>query len=295
MATSFAARLRAPILAAFAALATMTSASAGEPDGAPPEPVEPQTIGVFGDSLADGLWAGLNGAFRRDDRVASVERLSEVSTGLANWVYRDIAEKTEIQLSERGYDIAVVMFGSNDMQGIRDANGGVHRFRSESWEAVYRDRIDQILAQLIDHGATVYWVGLPVMRSDRYDANVRYLNSLFEEHAEAAGAVYVSTRAVTEGADGGYAAYLPDARGVDRLMRADDGIHFTLPGYRRLAGPVVEAIEYGWANPPEPAAEARDGEFEMLNVLQMEIGGELWICRRPEDDPFAALGEPAGR
>ncbi|MGJ3230950.1 MAG: SGNH/GDSL hydrolase family protein [Oceanicaulis sp.] len=278
--------VRAGLAALSAAILCAAAAHAQEPA---PGPETPQTIGVFGDSLADGLWIGLRWAFRRDPRVAEVEQLSEVSTGLANWVYRDLSVKTADQLSRARYDVAVVMVGSNDMQGIRDEAGGVHAFRSPSWERIYRARIDDILTQLMDHGAQVYWVGLPVMRSARYDANTQYLNALFQEHAEAAGAVYVDTRAVSAAADGRYSGYLPDAAGVDRLMRADDGIHFTLPGYRRLAEPVAAAIEYGWAN-PQSARAAEAEPFSMLDQLEIMVDGEPWVCRRPEGWMFPDFG-----
>ncbi len=250
-------------------------------DTAPPP--ETQRIGVFGDSLADGLWAGLNGQFRRDPRFEAVDRNSEVSTGMANWVYRDLSVKTADQLSAQQYDIAVVMVGSNDMQGIRDSNGGVHRFRSPSWEAIYRERVDILLTQFEDHGAHVIWVGLPTMRSARYDANVQFLNAIFEEHVLARGGVYVSTREASANAAGEYSGFLPDARGVERMVRSDDGIHFTLPGYRRIAAPVAEAVNEIWRNPPVRYVEPEiDPVTALLLASQCLVEGEPHYCLPPE-------------
>ena len=277
---------------ALALLAGLCAGAAAQSErGEAPVP-EGQVIGVFGDSLADGLWIGLTRAFRNDPRVADVERLSEVSTGMANWVYRDIAEKTAGQLAAGRYDVAVVMFGSNDMQGIRDDAGGVHRFRSSSWEAIYAARVDEIIAQLQAHGAIVYWIGLPVMRSSGYDTNVQYLNAIFRERAAAAGAVYVDTRAVVAGPDGGYAAYLPDRAGIDRLVRNDDGIHFTLRGYVRLAAPVVLAIEEGWRNPPAPPPTPQERRAERLGLVELTLDDGPYVCLRP--DLLDALIERAG-
>lgn len=258
-----------------------------------PPPPENQVIGVFGDSLADGLWIGINRAYRNDPRVDDVARLSEVSTGMANWVYRDIAEKTADQLAQRQYDVAVVLFGSNDIQGIRDDTGGVHRFRSSSWEAIYSARVDEIITQLQAHGASVYWVGLPVMRSNGYDRNVQYLNAIFRERAAALGAVYIDTRAVMAGADGGYTAYLPDRNGVDRLVRSDDGIHFTLPGYVRMAAPVIAAIEEGWRNPPPPPLTPEEEWAERLGLVELATDDGPYVCLRPDvlEDLLARAGE----
>lgn len=254
---------------------------------------EPVTIGVFGDSIADGLWVGLRWQLRGDPRIGDIVQLSEVSTGFANWTYRDVAAKTADQLSEDRYGIAVVMFGSNDMQGIRTGDGRVHRFRSASWEEVYRERVRTVLDQLHEHGAQVIWVGLPVMRSTGYDANVRHLNAIFEEEAEAAGAVYVSVREVSSDADGAYSGYLETGSGVPRLMRADDGIHFTLPGYRRIAAPVAAVVDAALADPeigrPRPSEPEAD-PWESL--VRLYIEGEPYICTPASEAEIDAVLVP---
>ena len=282
-------RFRAAAGAMLAGLCLIAGAVAEEADptldAAAVEPA-PQTIGVFGDSIADGLWIGLTGAFRSDPRVERVVQLSEVSTGLTNWIYRDISTKTADQLAQGRYDVAVVLFGSNDIQGIVDEAGAVHPFRSAGWEAIYTARIDDVIGQLKDHGAIVIWVGLPAMRSARYDGNVQYLNTLFEARAAAAGVRFVSTREASAGPDGGYSAYLPDARGVDRLMRADDGLHFTPPGYRRTAAPGAAAIEESWLTPPAYLTQTRDAAEALISRLEV-IDGQLWACVPAETGPYA--------
>ena len=44
-------------------------------------------------------------------------------------------------------------------------------------------------------------------------------------------------------AAGEYAAYLPGASGRPQLMRANDGIHMTMAGYRRIGAPVAERLK----------------------------------------------------
>ncbi|MBR9824638.1 MAG: DUF459 domain-containing protein [Alphaproteobacteria bacterium] len=246
-------------------------------------------IGVFGDSLADGLWVGLQRGLRAEPRAGDIIQLSEVSTGLTNYVYRDISEKTRDQLSREDYDTAVVLFGSNDIQGIR-TDQGVYRFRSDAWEAVYRERIRDIVTQLQADGAEVYWVGLPVMRSNGYNANTIYLNALFREEVESLGAVFIDTRDVTGDENGEYAPYLPDSRGTPRLVRADDGIHFTLTGYTRMAAPVVSAIRENWDNPRrrerEQVAET-PAETRPAGWLDLLINGEAYVCQ-----PVSVEGTP---
>ncbi len=278
--------------------ALLTTSSAQEDDPAP------VIIGVFGDSLGDGLWAGLHRHFRRDNAVADIVQLSEVSTGLTNYTYVDVAAKTREQLSEQHIDVAVVMFGTNDIQGIV-SGGQVHRFRSLGWQQVYRARIDELVGILRESGAQVYWVGLPRMQSDRYDGNVQFLNSLFAERMAALGVPYIDTRSVTAAADGTYSAYLPDSGGTERLIRAEDGIHFTMRGYRLMAAPLVDRLRADWAGhdgselaqvDPPPAEQAivpRVLTLADINAaLSIVIEGQPYVCY-PETAEAQDLSEPA--
>lgn len=275
----------------------------GDGQTSTPAITTPQRIGVFGDSIADGIWVGLRRNLRGDNRAGEILQMSEVSTGLTNFVYRDISEKTRDQLAEQDFDVAVVLFGSNDIQGIRHDSGAVYNFRSADWETVYRERIRDVVTQLQSDGATVYWVGLPVMRSSRYNANTIYLNGIFREEVEALGAVFISTRAVTGDAEGNYSAYLADAGGTQRLVRADDGIHFTLPGYTRLSAPVAAAIREGWDNPRPQIPLVAEAEIEdeapdaLADWLNVAINGQAYICQPvtldAPDPNGAETGTPA--
>ena len=276
----------------FAGMMVLTSphVHASDPTETPVE----RRIGVFGDSLADGIWIGLQRGLRGDDRAGEIVQLSEVATGLTNYVYRDISEKTRDQLSQDDFDTAVVLFGSNDIQGIR-TDHGVHRFRSTGWEDVYRQRVRDIVTQLQADGSEVFWVGLPVMRSTGYNANTVYLNAIFEEEVEALGAVFVDTRPATSDDSGEYAPYLPDARGTPRLMRDDDGIHFTLAGYTRMAAPVVAAIRDEWENPRQhtaPAEIADAAPQRPSGWIDLLINGEAYICQPVSGDEILFSSSP---
>ena len=216
---------------------------------APPAPTQalaivpgrPLVIGVFGDSMADGLWAGLyrdlhgDGAYR-------VVRFSQASTGLARFQYVDVQQRTAEQLAGQPVDVAVVLFGANDAQDML-SGGEVLPFGSPGWRQVYTARIDALVGLLRRQGGAVYWVGLPRMRRAAYDERAALLNQLYQERAAAAGVPFVATVPVTIDADGRYEDYLPDpVSHRPRLMRAKDGIHMTMAGYQRLAGPVSGLI-----------------------------------------------------
>ncbi len=197
------------------------------------------TIGVFGDSMADGLWAGLYREMR-DGKNYDVVRFSQPSTGISRYDYVDIQEKTTEQLATRHVDIAVVLFGTNDEQGIIDGRN-VYAFNTPGWRQVYISRIDNLVALLRRNGARVYWVGLPKMGREGFDARAGILNSIYATRMAQLGVPFISTVAYTVDSKGGYDAYLP-ADGRRTLMRAKDGIHMTMAGYLRIASPVTQRI-----------------------------------------------------
>jgi hypothetical protein len=214
----------------------------------PSEPAVPSAIAprerynvvVLGDSLGDGLWAGLYHVLRKDKRFNVIKK-SRVATGFSRHDYfdwnaavRDIAGETRI-------DIAVVVMGTNDRQPIVQ-DGARHALFDAGWRDIYERRVDDFTATLKGTGAAIYWVELPVMRSPRFGGDMERFNEIFEARASANSVAYVQMDGVATGADGGYTAYGPDRFGSTKLLRADDGIHFTMAGYELLGERVANAL-----------------------------------------------------
>jgi|TARA_R110002124_G_scaffold244207_1_gene409309 hypothetical protein len=211
-------------------------------------------IGVFGDSMADGLWAAL---YRDLNNVSgvSVTKFSEVSTGLSRYDFVDIQAKTARQLDEQPMDVAVILFGTNDAQGI-SLDGEVHPFGTDGWKTAYAQRVDDLVALLRSRDIAVYWVGLPRMKRESFDAKMTLINEVVAARMAALDVPYIDTVALTANADGGYEAYLPTDTGRRTLMRANDGIHMSMAGYLRIGDPVSATLKHdaGLDRPrPEPA------------------------------------------
>lgn len=196
-------------------------------------------IGVFGDSMGDGVWTALYREFR-DDAGVEVTKFSEVSTGLSRYDYVNIQAKTTRQLDENPVDVAVVVFGTNDAQGIDDGDT-IHAFGTEGWKAAYGKRIDDLVALFRSRGVVVYWVGMPRMKRDGFDGRMVIVNGVVEARMKALGVPYLETVGLTSDSDGKYMPYA-EVGGRRRLMRANDGIHMSMDGYVRLAEPVEAAI-----------------------------------------------------
>ncbi|MDP3801135.1 DUF459 domain-containing protein [Brevundimonas sp.] len=213
----------------------------------------PLRIGVFGDSMADGLYAGLYRDLQDQPNV-TVSKFSQVSTGLSRYDYVNIQAKTRAQLDERPVDVAVMLFGTNDAQGI-DTGGVVHMFGTDGWKAAYGQRIDDLVALLRSRDVAVYWVGLPRMKRDSFDGRMMLINGVVEARMRALGVPYIETVGLTSNAEGGYEAYLPNGAGRRVLMRANDGIHMSMAGYLRMSAPVAARLKRD-AGLDRPAAAA---------------------------------------
>lgn len=242
--------------------APVTAAPAAVPAVAPTTPLSarlaqgPLRIGVFGDSMADGLYAGLYRDLQNQPNV-TVSKFSQVSTGLSRYDYVNIQAKTRAQLDERPVDVAVMLFGTNDAQGI-DTGGAVHMFGADGWKAAYGQRIDDLVALLRSRDVAVYWVGLPRMKRDSFDGRMMLINGVVEARMRALGVPWIETVGLTSNAEGGYEAYLPNGSGRRVLMRANDGIHMSMAGYLRMSAPVAARLkrDAGLDRPPVAAAPA---------------------------------------
>ncbi|WP_428149944.1 SGNH/GDSL hydrolase family protein [Brevundimonas sp.] len=213
-------------------------------------------IGVFGDSMADGLWTGLYREMR-DQPGVTVTKFSEVSTGLSRYDYVDIQAKTARQIAEQPVDVAVILFGTNDAQGI-SIDGEIHDFGTDGWKAAYAKRVDDLVAMLRSQNVAVYWVGLPTMKRASFDARMTLINQVVSARMQALGVPWLETESITRNDEGEYDAYLPETgTGRRRLMRANDGIHMSMAGYLRITEPVAARLkrDAGLTGPvAEPAA-----------------------------------------
>lgn len=224
---------------------------------------ESYQVFVIGDSIAAGLWSGLTRAADGDARLSVNGRYKEDS-GLARPEYYDWNDALPKILESNSIDIAVVMIGTNDGQDIRE--GDLRNvFGTPEWSSRYAAQVDRLIKTLTDAGAAVYWVELPPMAAEQYDAEVKTISAIQAERAKAADIKLVATRAAFATENGGYTDKGFDAGGEFVRLRSRDGVHFLKAGNTKLASLVLEAIradikasedktEAAAVSPPEPAA-----------------------------------------
>ena len=142
-------------------------------------------VAVLGDSLAQMLAQGLSQAFADRPEVA-VLRKGKENSGLVRDDFYDWTKATQELLdSGEKIDFAVMMIGSNDRQTLRDG-AGAYEPRSPQWEEAYTHRIETIAAMFRDKKIPLVWVGLPVLKNERLNADATAFNEFYREYAEKA-------------------------------------------------------------------------------------------------------------
>jgi hypothetical protein len=221
-----------------------TSTSTTVPLRRGPTASDPLRLLIVGDSMTEAFGPELDEAAVATG-VVTVARLLRYSSGLTRPDFFDWPAQLASLLAEHDPEAVVVMMGANDAQGIRTPSGTAD-FGTDAWIAEYRSRVASVMTMLDDGERTVYWIGLPVMRSGSFDDRMALISGIYEEEAaNHRGVRFVGTRELFSDG-GGYAAYLPGADGQPVLVRRDDGIHLTSAGGQRLAAAVLAVIEEDW-------------------------------------------------
>ena len=188
---------------------------------------------VLGDSLGDGLWQGLYRTFEEDANIEVVNR-SKPSSGFVRTKRYDWNAALDKILKDETYQMAVVMFGANEDQAIRSGKKYI-KPGTDAWIELYGKRVESFIKKLRSKGVAVYWAGLPIMRSPDESDDAEELNEIFREKAFINGGKFIDTWSGFTDESGRYSAFGPDMAGQVRRLRADDGVHFTMRGYLKLA------------------------------------------------------------
>ena len=295
-----------------------------------PAPQTPQVeptffVAVLGDAFGLMLADGLRESLAPDRPHVGVLRKARDASGLVRDDFFDWRKAArEIASGAERVDHAVIMLGANDRQALRDADGTTLEPLTPRWREIYGQRIAEIVGAFRARSIPVIWVGLPIMRSERYGADMAQLNELFRVHAEAAGASYVDVWERFADDAGQFAATGPDVNGQPARLRAADGIHLTRAGSVKLAhfvqgdiaraagaAPVATAARQPQKAEPaliDPFAldatrlvqdalkreeEAREAASRFAGLAPPEPPGPLFLPTRPVAGPVVSLTAPA--
>ncbi len=208
--------------------------------------VEPLRLFIGGDSMVGQFGPMLQNQAEKSGLIEVTEVLYEFSSGLTRNDFLDWPEKLREVGATQDPDAIVLFFGGNDAQAIQ-IDGTWHEYGTEEWLTEYRKRVADLMAELTGDGRDVYWIGMPIVRSDDFREKVEVMNEIYQSEAAAhPGVTYVDSWSVFTGADGEFSEYLINADGDLVDMRLNDGIHLTTAGGIRLARVALAEIEDNW-------------------------------------------------
>ena len=198
-------------------------------------------VGVFGDSFGNGVWQALYRQLPADQGY-DVLQFSKEATGFTRYNRLDLDQRAHEQLSAQPVDIAVICFGANDLQPLWKGID-IYPLLGDKWKEIVGPRIDQFVATARSTGATVYWLGLPIVRDPTMDAQLQAMEAFYAEHLKRLGVPLLDTRAASVDTTGHYNAHLPDPKtGRMMLVRESDGLHMNGIGYDRVTAALAGRI-----------------------------------------------------
>jgi hypothetical protein len=233
--------------------------NAPEETAAPEQPPTPADffVAVTGDTLGQILADGLDEAFEDTPQIGILHKGKE-SSGLVRKDYYDWSKAAgEIATGQQKLDVAVMMIGSNDRQALSEGGQTLEPL-SPRWREAYAGRIDAIIQIFKEKKIPLIWVGLPVMKNERFSADMAEINGIYRARAAAAGIPFIDLWDKFADDQGKYSAFGPDVNGQTVKLRSDDGVHFTGAGARKVAHFVEGEIKriYDARQQPAPAAGA---------------------------------------
>lgn len=234
----------APPVAASSSSSTSTTVAA--PTRRTVSVEQPLVMYIGGDSMVGQFGPMLDNRAARSGMVDS-EFVFEFQSGLSRPDFVDWPERLRTVSAQLDPDVFVLFFGGNDAQAIYMPDGSWVDFDTPEWEEEYRRRVDGVMNQLEEAGHWVYWMGMPIVRSETFRPRVELLNEIYEsEAADHPRVTFIESWSVFQGPDGGYSEYLTDAEGNLVDMRLDDGVHLTTAGAIRLAEVVYQIMAEDW-------------------------------------------------
>ena len=202
-----------------------------------------ENLGVIliGDSIMQGFGWGFENTLKTSK--ITIKNLAKASTGLTNKKFYDWSEELKAALASlenRPQNLLIfALFGANDAYSYTFDEQALD-FGTDAWREAYEGRIAEIYEIATEHGAQVVWLGVPCMKSEKFDKKMKALNLIYKDAAQKYGARYIDI----SGAICDNGKYLKE--GADKkTLRKDDGMHISMNGAKKIAVYVVDKLLNG--------------------------------------------------
>ncbi len=218
---------------------------------APVQPGKPRVVALAGDSM---MAVGLSATLMRqasDNKNLRMVKAFRSGTGLARPDYFNWMDEYPAMLGREKPAVVIVAIGANDGQGFV-VDGKVQAFGTDEWLKTYQARVAGFLAMVESTGARVLWVGLPPMRSAKYNERVAMINRIdYTVVSEDPRATWWNSAPFVADASGGFREFAALSNGRIMRLRSDDGIHFSDEGAGLMSSVLVK-----WLDPPVESARS---------------------------------------
>lgn len=186
---------------------------------------------IVGDSFAVGVGMTMSGQIK--GMGVRLTEKGKTSSGLNSPRFYNWEEKLVAFMDVERPDVLVAMISGNDAH-----NGS----GSESWKRSYVTRLQQFVQLAQDAGVAVYMVGLPPMGKPDYSQRANVANQAVRQVCDESSAChYVDTWRIFSDQQGNYVR-VKSFDGKPVTLRAKDGVHFTMNGYKILSAAILQRI-----------------------------------------------------
>lgn len=211
---------------------------------------------IVGDSMiAGGIGLFLENNLRKLHGYV-VRRRGKSSTGLARPDFFNWPKEAQKLVDEFQPDAAVVMFGGNDVQGLRMPDKSWITWPQPEWPVEYARRVSAFADIVAPDGRPLFWIGMPVMRPEKFHLRVQRVNTIYRaEMAIRPGAHFIDIWRLLADENGAYTDHLdldglPGGKKV--RVRAGDGIHLSVAGAQRVEAHVRAIVHRVLSGQPAP-------------------------------------------
>ncbi len=205
----------------------------------------PLDLLMTGDSLQESSGPQLTAYANTKRHVVAGCTVPKYSTGLVRDDYFNWRTYAKQLAAERDPEAVSFMIGGNDGQNM-SVDGRILDAGSSEWAAEYQRRAAAVMAAFANGQRKVYWIGMPIPRSDRLRTIYQVLNAAVRKAASTVPAVQFVDIWAMYAPDGHYQDSFANEYGTVERMRNSDGIHLSVAGAGYLARRMLRILDADW-------------------------------------------------
>ncbi len=189
----------------------------------------PARIMVAGDSFAVGV--GMSLAQSLKGAGVTLDLRGKTSSGLNSPRFFDWNASLAKYLDESKPDVLVVMLGAND------AHNGAG---TKAWAENFSSKASQFIDIAAQKGVFTYWVALPPMKDPAFNAKAETANEAMRNACQASNSCAFIESIDVLGDEAGRFVRKKTLDGKLKSLRAKDGVHLTMNGYKALSDKILD-------------------------------------------------------